>query len=220
MSESSKSSTVLCLEPYFPSCLDAVARGPGSRDRCSSREGAVAAYPPVLSAASISLAAMTRATLACTVAMLALLSGCGDSGDDKASSAASSATSSEATTEPGTEAVGEKPVDAVRSYLGALDAGDAATFCGLMTAKFTKSSVADAVEHDTIRKGSSCADMVREFVKAAQFDDVDSSDATLKEISSDGTKAAVKVTYEDPTYSPYTLVLVKVDGRWLLDSER
>lgn len=51
-------------------------------------------------------------------------------------------------------------------------------------------------------------------------DYVDSGDATLKEVSNDGKKAAVKVTYEDPMYSPYTLVLVKVDGEWLVDSER
>ncbi len=167
---------------------------------------------------------MTRATLACAAAMLVLLSGCGDSGDDKAtsepSSQAATEPSSQAATEPGTEALGDEPVDVVRTYLGALDAGDAATFCGLQTEKYTKSSIADAIEDDTIRKGSNCADMVREFVKANRSDDVDSGDATLKEVSNDGTKAAVKVSYEDPMYSPYTLVLVKVDGQWLLDSER
>lgn len=162
---------------------------------------------------------MTRAALACTVAMLVLLSGCGDSGDDKATSSSSSAPSSEAATETDTE-VGQKPVGVVRTYLDSLDAGDAATFCGLQTDKYTKSSITDAVEADTIRTGSNCADMVREFVKANQFDDVDSGDATLDEVSNDGKKAAVKVTYEDPMYSPYTLMLVKVDGDWLVDSER
>lgn len=91
----------------------------------------------------------------------------------------------------------------MRTYLGALGAGDAATFCGLMTDKYTKSAISDAVEHDIIRKGGNCAaDMVWEFVEAAQLDDVDSGDATFKEISNDGTRAAVNVSYEDPMYFP------------------
>lgn len=193
---------------------------------------------------------MTRAFLAAVAVALVLLSGCTISEDTKGEAKAddkaatqpteepteepsndpteeptetpSATATTEATPSPSTEPSEDAtaPVDFVRDHLAAWDAGDSATACSQMTAKYRKGEVAEAIASDTVRQGADCDVMIRQYAKDQEFEDVDSGDATFKQRSATANTAAVKVVYDpDTMYSSYTIFLVKVDGNWLVDRD-
>lgn len=184
-----------------------------------------------------------RMTLGCALASSLFIAGCAGPGSQQtampqsspatlsASAQASSGSPEPSTQKPSSSAPVtasptpskvrlEQPVDFVRGYLAGLENGDAEKVCGEMTFSHRAQLVADAIENGVIRKGGNCKGMVEQFAKDNQFEPVTSSDAKLKELSNSGGKAAVKVSYDDPMYAPYTLFLIEVAGRWVVSGEK
>lgn len=130
------------------------------------------------------------------------------------------ASSDATTTSPkgGKNTAGDDPATAAEAILTAYTQGDADTACGLQTKAYETREIKKAIDDGFLKKGATCADLVKAAAAAAKQYGIDTSKGTYTETSNDGSTAKVKVGYPGQDGSS-VLVFVKTDGKWLLDSE-
>lgn len=114
-------------------------------------------------------------------------------------------------------ALTQKPAAVAKGFLVAVEDGNGAKACSLMTKKFAADSISSFVEAGIIKEGGTCADAIEE-ISGVIGEMGGYGTIKAKTISVKGKTAKVQVTSPEIEMKS-VFIVVKVGKKWLLNGE-